>query len=140
MTDKCREALAELVRLRDKFPMGGTASEVFAWSAARAALAQPASWSGDPSTQDYASTQPHSEYPCRSDGRCQYAIDHGAEDLGHCPKGKCVMPDASPPAPQPAMLSDEQITRIWFESASGKITPTYFEFARAIERAIRSKA
>jgi hypothetical protein len=30
---------------------------------------------------------------CRSDGRCQYAIDHGAEGLGHCPQGKCAMPD-----------------------------------------------
>lgn len=29
---------------------------------------------------------------CRSDGRCQYAIDCGAEGMGHCPKGKCVMP------------------------------------------------
>lgn len=29
---------------------------------------------------------------CRDDGRCQYAIDHGAEGLGHCPPGKCVMP------------------------------------------------
>ena len=29
---------------------------------------------------------------CRSDGRCQYAIDHGAEGLGHCPPGKCAMP------------------------------------------------
>ncbi len=29
---------------------------------------------------------------CRGDGRCQYAIDHGAEGLGHCPPGKCVMP------------------------------------------------
>ena len=28
---------------------------------------------------------------CRNDGRCQYAIDHGAEGLGYCPKGKCVM-------------------------------------------------
>ena len=35
----------------------------------------------------------HPHYPCRSDGRCQYAIDHGAEGLGHCPRGKCVMPD-----------------------------------------------
>jgi hypothetical protein len=26
---------------------------------------------------------------CRSDERCQYAIDHGAEGLGHCPAGKC---------------------------------------------------
>jgi hypothetical protein len=31
------------------------------------------------------------DYPCRSDGRCQYAIDSGAEGIGHCPKGKCVM-------------------------------------------------
>ena len=30
---------------------------------------------------------------CRTDGRCQYAIDHGAEGLGHCPAGKCVMPE-----------------------------------------------
>ena len=29
---------------------------------------------------------------CRNDGRCQYAIDHGAEGLGHCPKDKCAMP------------------------------------------------
>lgn len=29
---------------------------------------------------------------CRDDGRCQYAIDHGAEGLGHCPPGKCCMP------------------------------------------------
>ena len=41
-------------------------------------------------------------------------------------------------AMQAAVLSDEQITRIWFESASGKITPTHTEFARAIERAVRS--
>lgn len=27
---------------------------------------------------------------CRSDGRCQYAIDHGAEGLGCCPAGKCA--------------------------------------------------
>ena len=28
---------------------------------------------------------------CRADGRCQYAIDHGAEGLGACLPGKCVM-------------------------------------------------
>lgn len=33
---------------------------------------------------------------CRNDGRCQYAIDHGAEGLGHCPDGKCCMPLYSP--------------------------------------------
>ena len=36
---------------------------------------------------------------CRSDGRCQYAIDHGAEREGHCPTGKCVMPSAQYPLP-----------------------------------------
>lgn len=42
------------------------------------------------------------DYPCRSDGRCQYAIDHGAEGMGHCPRGKCAMADATPSvAPEP---------------------------------------
>lgn len=46
---------------------------------------------------------------CRTDGRCQYAIDHDAEGLGHCPAGKCAMPEAAqaaepgelPPLPTP---------------------------------------
>lgn len=29
---------------------------------------------------------------CRADGRCQYAIDHGAEGAGACPPGECCMP------------------------------------------------
>lgn len=43
--------------------------------------------------EDYETehSTPHTDYPCRNDGRCQYAIDHGAEGLGHCPKGKCAM-------------------------------------------------
>jgi hypothetical protein len=36
-----------------------------------------------------------SDYTCRSDGRCQYAIDHGAAGLGHCPVGKCAMRPAA---------------------------------------------
>lgn len=40
---------------------------------------------------DYGDEDPHPDYPCRHDGRCQYAIDHGAEGMGHCPRGKCVM-------------------------------------------------
>lgn len=44
---------------------------------------------------------------CRADGRCQYAIDHGAEGLGHCPKGKCAMP--AEPAPE---LTDEQLNAV----------------------------
>lgn len=27
---------------------------------------------------------------CRADGRCQYAINHGAEGMAACPKGACV--------------------------------------------------
>lgn len=34
---------------------------------------------------------------CRDDGRCQYAIDHGAEGMGHCPQGKCCMPRFTKP-------------------------------------------
>jgi hypothetical protein len=29
---------------------------------------------------------------CRNDGRCEYAIQSGAEGSGHCPNGKCAMP------------------------------------------------
>lgn len=36
---------------------------------------------------------PH--YPCRHDGRCQYAIDHGVEGMGHCQAGKCAMPEGA---------------------------------------------
>jgi hypothetical protein len=43
----------------------------------------------------YVDAQPAAEpVHCRTDGRCQYAIDHGAEGMGHCPPGKCCMPDA----------------------------------------------
>ena len=42
--------------------------------------------------------QDESRNQCRSDGRCQYAIDHGAEGMGHCPKGKCVMAQHTQPA------------------------------------------
>ena len=44
---------------------------------------------------DYADEEPHPDYQCRNDGRCQYAIDSGAEELGHCPRGKCVMPEGA---------------------------------------------
>ena len=40
-----------------------------------------------------AAASPVSEL-CRDDGRCQYAIDHGAEGMGHCPEGKCAIPKA----------------------------------------------
>ncbi len=41
---------------------------------------------------------------CRTDGRCQYAIDSGAEGAGHCPPGKCCMP--AQPAPDKEPLSE----------------------------------
>ncbi len=43
---------------------------------------------------------------CRTDGRCQYAIDHGAEGMGHCPDGKCCMP-SQPVAEPVATLHDD---------------------------------
>ena len=43
---------------------------------------------------------------CRTDGRCQYAIDHGAEGLGHCPEGKCCMPGEHPD-PEVARLREQ---------------------------------
>lgn len=33
---------------------------------------------------------------CRNDGRCEYAIQSGAEGNGHCPDGKCAMPASAP--------------------------------------------
>ena len=33
--------------------------------------------------------------PCRTDGRCEHAIQSGAEANGHCPDGKCAMPQPS---------------------------------------------
>ena len=47
-----------------------------------------------------AEAQP--EQVCRDDGRCQYAIDSGAEGMGHCPKGKCIMP--SQPEQEPVAV------------------------------------
>ncbi len=53
------------------------------WDAAREALA---------ATADLKDMILCHAEPCRDDGRCQYAIDHGAEGLGHCPEEKCCMP------------------------------------------------
>ncbi len=36
------------------------------------------------------------EIACRDDGRCEYAIQSGAEGNGHCPNGKCAMPASAP--------------------------------------------
>lgn len=48
--------------------------------------------------------------PCRPDGRCQYAIDLGAESEGCCPPGKCQMqcaPGLDPGSVVPVMISSE---------------------------------
>lgn len=39
-----------------------------------------------------ANAAPAAEKICRNDGRCEYAIQSGAEVEGHCPNGKCAMP------------------------------------------------
>lgn len=65
------------------------------------------------------------DYPCRSDGRCQYAIDHGAEGMGHCPRGKCAMADAAPSvAPKPVAWQERQevergVFGDWYTTNSG---------------------
>lgn len=48
------------------------------------------------------------EPKCRQDGRCQYAIDHGAEGLGHCPPGKCAMPEPQAQAGEPDGIVEQQ--------------------------------
>lgn len=51
---------------------------------------------GSTTVQLYPLAMPAAPTPpvqqCRDDGRCQYAIDHGAEGMGHClSAGECVM-------------------------------------------------
>jgi hypothetical protein len=48
-----------------------------------------AAWNMGAETARAAAPAPVAQ--CRDDGRCQYAIDHGAEGLAACPKGKCAM-------------------------------------------------
>ena len=48
----------------------------------------------DEITRLVADAQRHdkrTDYPCRYEGRCQYAIDSDAENIGRCPRGNCVM-------------------------------------------------
>ena len=65
---------------------------------------------------------------CRSDGRCQYAIDHGAEGLGHCPTGKCCMP-VEPVKQEPvAWVNNESVQKLrecgWGDEAIATVVPT----------------
>jgi hypothetical protein len=41
---------------------------------------------------------------CRNDGRCEYAIQSGAEVEGHCPNGKCAMPQPAAHLTIPCVL------------------------------------
>lgn len=62
---------------------------------------------------------------CRNDGRCQYAIDHGAEGLGHCPEGRCVMPTPEPITPDADAVVDEYADEYEYdEDESGYHIPT----------------
>jgi predicted RNA-binding Zn-ribbon protein involved in translation (DUF1610 family) len=42
-----------------------------------------------------ANSAPAAEKICRDDGRCEYAVQIGAEVEGHCPDGKCAMPQTA---------------------------------------------
>lgn len=62
----------------------------------------------------------HADYPCRTDGRCQYAIESGAEGMGHCPKGKCVMAQPAEPAQR---LTDERAAfEAWIRKDGGDLS------------------
>ena len=64
-----------------------------------------------------AAPEAPAQAPCRNDGRCQYAIDHGAEDLGHCPAGKCAMPTTQPAqAEAPAQAKEGFFGYVWGET------------------------
>ena len=72
-----------------------------------------------------APAQPEPAAPlCRTDGRCQYAIDHGAEGLGHCPEGKCAMPEAAPTVVEPVAWRYREDKGDWFY-VGGKTKPTW---------------
>ncbi len=59
---------------------------------------------------------------CRDDGRCQYAIDHGAEGLGHCPEGKCCMPPAAVAPEQDAQSMTSKTYRAVLTAREDEIT------------------
>lgn len=46
---------------------------------------------------------------CRNDGRCEYAIQTGAEGNGHCPNGKCAMPQPAAHLTIPGALEWDQL-------------------------------
>lgn len=105
MTDTLRAAAERALEALDRLPadLGRGSLNGFVAQAAyalRTALAE----------------QPQPDYPCRSDGRCQYAIDSGAEGMGHCPRGKCVMPAEQP---QPVAICASEIAKIIRHARAG---------------------
>jgi len=79
----CESQAQRIIELEDKQPQADTLLDGVSGCTAQ-----------DQDRIDQAAAMLRSQQPqaeCRSDGRCQYAIDHGAEGLGHCPEGKCAM-------------------------------------------------
>lgn len=77
--------------------------------------------------------------PCREDGCCQYAIDHGAEGLGACPVGKCAHMDSDTPAspaatPTPRTNAAEFLSGACKECGKNGWYVVYADFARQLER------
>lgn len=56
-----------------------------------------------------ANAAPSAETICRDDGRCEYAIQSGAEGNGHCPDGKCAMPQPAAHLTIPGALEWDQL-------------------------------
>lgn len=133
--------------LKEAFPSGATGDVFYHWNEARKALAeQPAQHQckfpmchneeyqqalAEQIERELVGEQP-AQQECRTDGRCQYAIDSGAEGMGHCPKGKCIMPaqqqepvawmyQCSADSSGPVLMQNK---RDWAESSSGLWTET----------------
>lgn len=69
-----------------------------------------------------ALAEPNHDYPCRSDGRCQYAIDHGAEGMGYCPNGMCVMVQHTQPDEDKAVCERNlRVAREMFNYQTGPV-------------------
>lgn len=54
----------------------------------------------------------HSGRPCRADGRCQYAIDVGAEGIGACPAGRCIMPKPADHIASPECWCEPEVEHV----------------------------
>ena len=88
-------------------------------------------------------TPPKQEQVCRDDGRCQYAIDSGAEGMGHCPSGKCVMPAKQEQGEDLAFKADywkrmhDEVRAELIKTTSSKQEPVGYADAIAFDEAMR---